>query len=92
MPAISSPLAQTFTVEADPTHEITGRFLSSVDVYFQAKDDTLPITMEIRSVVNGYPSNKVLPFSRVVKNTADVNVSATGATATTFTFPSLVFV
>ena len=48
--------------------------------------------MEIRSVVNGYPSNKVLPFSRVVKNTGDVNVSPTGATATTFTFPSLVFV
>ena len=81
MPAISSPLAQTFTVEADPELEITGRFLSSVDVYFQAKDDNLPITMEIRNVVNGYPGNKVLPFSRVVKNTGDVNVSPTGATA-----------
>ena len=92
MPAISSPLAQTFTVEADPELEISGRFLSSVDVYFQAKDDNLPITMEIRNVLNGYPGKKVLPFSRVVKNTGDVNVSATGATATTFTFPSLVFV
>ena len=92
MPAISSPLAQTFTVEADPEREITGRFLTSVDVYFQAKDDNLPITMEIRSVINGRPGNKVLPFSRVVKNTADVNVSDTAATATTFTFPSLVFV
>ena len=92
MPAISSPLAQTFTVEADPTHEITGRFLSSVDVYFQAKDDSLPITLEIRTVEHGYPAGKVLPFSRVVKNTGDVNVHPTGATATTFTFPSLVFV
>ena len=92
MPAISSPLAQTFTVEADPEIDITGRFLSSVDVYFGAKDDNLPITMEIRNVINGYPGGKVLPFSRVVKNTGDVNVSATGATATTFTFPSLVFV
>ena len=51
MPAISSPLAQTFTVEADPEIDITGRFLSSVDVYFGAKDDNLPITMEIRNVV-----------------------------------------
>ena len=92
MPAISSPLAQTFTVEADPELEISGRVLSSVDVNFQAKDDNLPITMEIRNVLNGYPGKKVLPFSRVVKNTGDVNVSATGATATTFTFPSLVFV
>jgi hypothetical protein len=92
MPAISSPLAQTFTVEADPEFEITGRFLTSVDVYFSDKDDNLPITMEIRNVINGYPGNKVLPFSRVVKNTGDINVSDTGATATTFTFPSLVFV
>ena len=62
MPATSSALAQTFTVEADPESEITGRFLTSVDVYFQAKDDNLPITMEIRSVINGRPGNKVLPF------------------------------
>ena len=92
MPGFSSPLAQTFTVEANAEIEITGRFLTSIDVYFSAKDDTLPMTLEIRNVTNGYPGNKVLPFSRVVKNSADVNVSVTGATATTFTFPSLVFV
>ena len=92
MPALSSPLAQTFTVEADPESEITGRFLTSVDVYFATKDDTLPITLEIRNVSNGYPANKMLPFSRVVKNTGDVNVSDTAATATTFTFSELVFV
>ena len=92
MPALSSPLAQTFTVEADPESEITGRFLTSVDVYFAAKDDTLPVTLEIRNVSNGYPANKMLPFSRVVKNTGDVNVSDTAATATTFTFSELVFV
>jgi len=91
MAGMSSPLAQTFTVESDPEIEVTGRFLTSIDVYFSAKDDTLPITLEIRNVVNGYPSNKILPFSRVVKNSADVNVSDIGATATTFTFPSLVF-
>ena len=92
MPALSSPLAQTFTVEADPESEITGRFLTSVDVYFAAKDDILPVTLEIRNVSNGYPANKMLPFSRVVKNTGDVNVSDTAATATTFTFSELVFV
>ena len=45
MPAISSPLAQTFTVGADPELSVSGRFLTSVDVYFAAKDDTLPITL-----------------------------------------------
>jgi len=92
MPALSSPLAQTFTVEADAESEITGRFLTSVDIYFSAKDDTLPVTLEIRNVHYGYPGNKILPFSRVVKNTGDVNVSDTAATATTFTFSELVFV
>ena len=91
MPATSSPLAQTFSVENDSEFEVSGRFLSSVDVYFADKDDNLPITLEIRTVVNGYPTNKVLPFSRVIKASADVNVSNTAATATTFTFPSLVF-
>ena len=61
------------------------------DVYFAGKDDTLPITLEIRSVLNEYPTGKVLPFSRVIKASADVNVSDTAATATTFTFPGLVF-
>ena len=36
--------------------------------------------------MSGYPGNKTLPFSRVVKAAADVNVSDTAATATTFTF------
>ena len=91
MPAISSPLAQTFLVQGDPEIETTGRFLTSVDVYFAGKDDTLPITLEIRSVLNEYPTGKVLPFSRVIKASADVNVSDTAAIATTFTFPGLVF-
>ena len=91
MPAISSPLAQTFLVQGDAEVEVTGRFLTSVDVYFAAKDDTLPITLEIRSVLSEYPTGKVLPFSRVIKASADVNVSDTAATATTFTFPGLVF-
>ena len=48
--------------------------------------------MEIHNVVNGFPGPKLLPFGRVVKNPADINVSATAATATTYTFPSPVYV
>ena len=46
------PLAQsffTFGVEG-------GMFLSSIDVFFQTKDATLPVTCEIRPMVNGYPA------------------------------------
>jgi len=83
---------QTFKVERNPEVTTVGKFLTSVDIYFGAKDDSLPVTVEIRNVVNGYPGNKILPYSRVVKNSADINVSDTGATATTFTFPSPVYV
>jgi len=69
-----------------------GRFITSVDVFFGAKDANVPVIMEIRNVVNGYPGSKVLPFGRVTKAAADITVDSTGATATTFTFPSPVFV
>ena len=43
------PLAQTllFTEEG-------GCFVTKVDLYFGAKDETLPVTCEIREVINGY--------------------------------------
>jgi len=42
--------------------------------------------------VNGYPGPKLLPFGRVTKNPADINISDTAATATTYTFSSPVYV
>ena len=81
------PLAQSFMVVADG-----GMFLSSVDVYFKTKDDSLPVNVEIRNMVNGYPGQIVLPFSSVSKKPSAVNTSANGATATTFTFESPVYV
>ena len=87
-----NPLVQTFKVENNPDLPTKGRFLTSVDVYFGGKDDNLPVTLEIRNTVNGYPGPVMLPFARVVKDSADVNVSSTAATATTFTFPSPVYV
>ena len=52
------PLAQSFLVK-----QKGGMFISKVDVYFQTADENVPITMQIRSLVNGYPSQDVLPFS-----------------------------
>ena len=45
------PLAQTFLVTEDG-----GCFVTKVDLYFGAKDETLPVTCEIREVINGYPN------------------------------------
>lgn len=66
------PLAQTFFVDCKG-----GCFLSKVDVFFSSKDDSLPVTLQIRPVVNGYPSGQVLSFSEVTKNPEDVKISST---------------
>ena len=87
-----TPISQTFSIQQNPNAAVSGRFITSIDVFFGAKDATLPVTMELRNVVAGYPGDTVLAFGRVTKNTGDVNISDTGATATTFTFPSPVYV
>ena len=92
------PLAQTFLIE-----QKGGCFLSKVDVFFASKDTAVPVTMEIREVVNGYPGKRVLPFSRVTMKPEYVNISENTVllddvdvnsydTPTTFTFPSPVYV
>mgnify|MGYP003347480412 CR=1 FL=1 len=93
------PLAQTFQVKSQG-----GAFLTKVDVYFATKDNNIPVTLEIREVINGYPGKYVLPFSRVTLKPENVSISTNtvdmpdGTTAksydtpTTFTFPSPVYV
>ena len=81
------PLAQSIMCD-----QTKGMFITKLDVFFQAKDDTLPVWVEVRTMVNGYPSSVVMPFSKTSKSPADINVDATGATATTFTFESPIYI
>ena len=78
------PLAQTFSVT-----EKGGALITQAEVYFVAKDPTLPIRCEIRDVVNGYPGPNVL--SRASLNPSKVNVDATKLVPTVFTFPQPVY-
>ena len=58
------PLAQTFLVS--PSNYPQGIFLSKARFCFKSKDSTVPITLQVRSVVNGYPSTSlVYPYSTV---------------------------
>jgi len=81
------PLAQTFLVQ-----EEGGAFLSSVDLFFSSTDSNVPVRIEVREVVNGYPGQKVLPFSRVEKRPAEVYTSGDGSVKTNFKFQSPVYV
>lgn len=91
------PLAQTFLVD-----QKGGMFATKVDIFFASKAKQMPVTMEIRNVVNGYPGQYVVPFSRVTLNPSDVKISSNtinvGASTypaadlpTTFNFPSPVY-
>ena len=80
------PLAQTFLVE-----EEGGCFLTELDVYVETKDNDLPMWVEIRNVVNGYPGAKILPFGRKLLQSSEINTSSTAATATTFTFDAPIY-
>jgi len=92
------PLAQTFLVDNKG-----GAFLTKVDIFFATKDTRIPVTLEIREVVNGYPGKRVLPFSRTTINPEQVTLSSNLVsldgvdipsydTPTTFTFKSPVYV
>lgn len=80
------PLAQTFLVDIDG-----GAFLTDVDLFFAAKDDSVPVKIQIRNVVNGYPGSIVLPFSEVVKRPSSVYTSTNSTVATNFKFRSPVY-
>mgnify|MGYP001208318918 CR=1 FL=1 len=90
-----NPIAQTFYV--DGSNFPKGLFLRSVDLYFVEKDIYLPITVQLRPVVNGFPStSKVIPFSEVTLNPDSVVTNAIANSASTssytrFTFESPVF-
>ena len=80
------PLAQTFMVQQEG-----GAFVTSVDLFFSTTDAKVPMRIELREVVNGYPGTAVLPFSRVEKKPSEIITSDDASAATTFKFSSPVF-
>lgn len=55
---VSDPLAQTFLIS--PTQFSQGVNISKIRVCFKTKDDTVPVTLQVRPTVNGYPSASVI--------------------------------
>jgi hypothetical protein len=91
------PLAQTFFIKKGMGAGSNSVYLSDIDVFFKRKPVNSGggasataalngVTVQIREVVNGYPTNQILPFSAVHKLPANVNVSDDASLATTFTF------
>ena len=75
------PLAQSILLDK-------AAFATKVDLYFTTKDAAIPVQVQIREMVNGFPTQKVVPFADVTLNPGSVNIDGT---ATTFTFESPVY-
>ena len=82
------PISQTYNVK--DTESADNRvFITKLDLYFSTKDADLGVTIDIREVVNGYPSAVLLPYGSVHLKSNEVNADAVDASeATTVTFPS----
>ena len=80
---------QSFIVD-DPT----GVYLTSVDIYFQRvpTDESTPVTVQIREVELGTPSEEDLKaYSEVDKSPDEITVSQNDSIPTKFTFDTPVY-
>lgn len=77
------PLAQTFF-----TYGVRGGcFITGISIYFQSKDNSIPITLQIREVINGYPGSTIV--SEYANKSLDASLiftSGNASLATKFTF------
>lgn len=70
---IKDPLCQNFFV-SETTYP-NGVFLSSVDLFFATKDETVPVSISIRPTVNGYPDSSIdILGSIIYKNPDQINI------------------
>lgn len=89
------PVAETFYV--DEALYPSGVMITSVDLFFASKDNILPVTLQVRPVVNGFPhSSEILKNGEISLYPDQINTStlpnvSNTQTATTFTFPAPVF-
>lgn len=86
----ADPMCQTFFVDGKTNPE--GIFLKSVSLYFSKKDTRLPVTVQIRPTISGYPSpSVVVPFSTTVLRPTSVNANSEAPAETVFEFSSPVY-
>jgi len=90
------PLAQTFYIKKSAAQGNKYVFIDSIDVYFKSKSATKGVSVEIREVINSYPSRQAVPFGSVHYNSKEIDgqgtlvnkikVSNDGSLATNFKF------
>jgi len=80
------PVAQSFLIDVKG-----GAFVTSVNCYFQAKSETVPVQCQMRTMKNGYPTTTILPFGTASVEPEDVQISEDATAPTLFTFPAPIY-
>jgi hypothetical protein len=78
------PLAQTFFVD-------TPLCLSKIDIFFSSKDEEVPMRVQIRKVINGFPGPFVVPMSERYVYPDEIQVSDDGSVATQINFEAPIY-
>jgi len=78
-----NPMAQTFALGSGH-----GEFITKIEVFFQEKSASYPITLAIRNVENGGSPNiyQIIPGSQVTRNASTITTSTNASIATSFEF------
>ncbi len=89
------PMCQSFYVGSDVSQGQDGIYLSSVDLYFSAKSNTQPVSVEIRTTDTNGPTKTIIPYSTVRLPSSSVVIAPSASSNSTyktkFSFPKPIF-
>jgi hypothetical protein len=88
------PMAQTFTVNVSGD-STDGVYVTKLDLFFgkkpSATEQQLPITLQIREVVNGNPTELIVPNAIKTLTPSEITTSTDSSAATSFVFDSPIY-
>lgn len=84
----SDPLAQSFFISGQTFPN--GAHVTSFDIFFKSKSLTVPVKLELRKMINGYPESGTssIPFAVKSLDPENINISSNGSVATNFKLDS----
>lgn len=83
---VRDPIAQSFRVA-----NAGGGFITKVDIAFATKAASIPVTLQIRTVTAGMPSELLLPFGEKALLPSQITTSVDGSAMSSFVFDDPVF-
>jgi hypothetical protein len=95
LPGVEDPIAQSFSVNTVGAGKVggSGAFVTKVDLFFATKDSVFGCEVHIRDIdtLSNSITPRVIPFSTVFLQPAEINVSSDGSAPTPVYFSAPVY-